>query len=65
MEKKELLNELEETLKLVESLPDGRRFFYNTGIIFIELTKEETIAKLKEEINKLKLNLDKHKEVKK
>jgi chaperonin cofactor prefoldin len=54
MDKKELIQELEETLKIVESLPDGRRFFYNTGIICIEMTKEEVIGKLREEIEKLK-----------
>ncbi len=64
MDKKELLNELEKTLKFVESLPDGRRFFYNTGVIFIELTKEEAITKLKNEINELKLSLNNDKEVK-
>jgi len=59
MDKKELLEELEETLELVKRLPSGRRFFYNTGIICIELTKEEAIKKLEEEIDRLKSNLNK------
>jgi len=59
MDREEILKELEETLKLIKSLPDGRRFFYNAGIIYIELTKDEAIKKLQEEIERLKTNLNK------
>jgi len=62
MEKK--IKILEEALKLVESLPEGRRFFYNTGVLYVELTKEEAINILKDEIEKLKSNLNNNKEVK-
>lgn len=48
---------IEESLKILESLPSGRKIFFNTGIVMVELTKEEAIKKLKEMLE----NLDKEK----
>ncbi len=39
---------IETTLKWLETLPEGRRLFFNTGVLMIEVTKEEAIEKLKE-----------------
>ena len=39
---------VETTLKWLKTLPDGRRLFFNTGVLMIEITKEEAIQKLEE-----------------
>ena len=44
---------LEKTLEYVKSLPEGRRFFYNTGTIMVEVSKEEAIQKIKEILKEL------------
>ena len=44
MEKKKI----EESLKILENLPSGRKIFFNTGLIMVELTKEEAIERLKQ-----------------
>ncbi len=44
---------LEKTLEYVKSLPEGRRFFYNTGTIMVEVSKEEAIQKIKEMLKEL------------
>ena len=45
--------EIEFSLKLIEQLPDDRKLFFDTGIISIEVTKEEAIQLLKEMLNEI------------
>ncbi|SNZ03256.1 hypothetical protein SAMN06265182_0333 [Persephonella hydrogeniphila] len=45
--------QIEKTLELIEQLPENRRFFYNTGVLMIELTKEEAVKLLKKELEGL------------
>ncbi len=52
-EKKVKKIHLEETLRLLKQLPENRRVFYNTGILLIEITKEEAEKLLKEELEAL------------
>ncbi len=50
---KTLKQELEDTLKTVESLSEERKFFYNTGTICVEMSKQEIIQLLKAEIEEV------------
>ncbi len=45
--------QIEETLRLLNSLPENRRIFYNTGVLLIEVTKEEAKKLLEEELEAL------------
>ncbi|WP_457624903.1 prefoldin subunit [Persephonella sp.] len=48
--------QIEKTLKLLEQMPENRRYFYNTGVLMIEITKEEAIKMLKKELEGLRGN---------
>ena len=55
MEKEILKVKLKEALDLLSSLPSNRKIFYNTGILSIEVSKEEAkklIQKKLKEIGK-------------
>ncbi len=52
-EKKLKKLEIEETLRLLRSLPENRRIYYNTGALLVEVTKEEAINLLQEELEAL------------
>ncbi|WP_457638784.1 prefoldin subunit [Persephonella sp.] len=57
MDEKELLKQqLEKTLHLIQSLPEDRRFYYNTGVIMVEVTKEEAQQLVKEKLEGLRGN---------
>ncbi len=43
-----LKKEIEETIKFVKSLPDDRRFFLNTGLLCVEMNKEQALKHLEE-----------------
>ncbi len=45
--------QIEETLNLLKNLPEDRRIFYNTGILLLEVTKQEAQSLLKEELEAL------------
>ncbi len=45
--------EIEYTLKMIKQFPDNRKFFLNTGLISIEVTKEEALKLLEEMLNQL------------
>jgi chaperonin cofactor prefoldin len=54
MDEKQLKKiQIEETLNLLKNLPEGRRIFYNTGILLLEVTKQEAQSLLKEELEAL------------
>jgi len=42
MENEDLIKtQIEKTLDILKKLPDNRRVFYNTGILMVEVSKEE------------------------
>lgn len=45
--------QIEETLRLLDTLPDNRRVYYNTGVLLVEVTKEEAKKLLQEELEAL------------
>ncbi len=45
--------QIQETLRLLDSLPDNRRVYYNTGVLLVEVTKEEAKKLLQEELEAL------------
>ena len=45
--------QIEETLRLLRSLPENRRVYYNTGVLLLEVTKEEAEKLLREELEGL------------
>ncbi len=45
--------QIQETLRLLDSLPDNRRVYYNTGVLLVEVTKEEARKLLQEELEAL------------
>ncbi len=45
--------QIQETLRLLNSLPDNRRVYYNTGVLLVEVTKEEAKKLLQEELEAL------------
>lgn len=45
--------QIQETLRLLNSLPDNRRVYYNTGVLLVEVTKEEAQKLLQEELEAL------------
>ncbi len=46
--------EIEYTLELIEQLPGNRKLFFDTGIISIEVTKNEAIELLKQMLEETK-----------
>lgn len=48
-----LKDELTETLDIVENLGGKRRYFYNTGVICVEMNKEEVVQLIKAEIEEI------------
>ncbi len=53
MEEK-LRSEIEFTLRLLNQIPDDRKVFYNTGVLSIEVTKEEAKKLLEQMLEELK-----------
>ena len=45
--------QIEETLRLLKELPENRRIYYNTGVLLVEVSKEEAIKLLQEELEAL------------
>ncbi len=42
--------EIQKTLAFIKKLPENRRFFYNTGLLLIEISKEEAVQILEEKL---------------
>ncbi len=42
--------EIRQTLKLLEKIPENRKIFFNTGVISIEITKKEAEKLLKDKL---------------
>jgi len=59
MDEKEMIYQtIKKTLELLEKLPEDRRLFYNTGVIMVEVTREEARELLEEQIEELRGNTD-------
>ncbi|RUM61020.1 MAG: hypothetical protein DSY66_03090 [Persephonella sp.] len=55
MDKKEKeIKLIEESIKKIKELPNDRKLFFNTGVIMIEVSKEEAIKLLEEKLKELK-----------
>ena len=46
--------EIQRTLILIKKLPENRRFFYNTGLLMIEISKDEAVQILEEKLRAMK-----------
>ncbi|NPA58341.1 MAG: hypothetical protein GXN94_03485 [Aquificae bacterium] len=54
MDEKELLKEqIERTIQLIDLLPEGRKIYYDAGLVMLEVSKEEAKKLLQEELEKL------------
>ncbi len=42
--------EIQKTLTLIKKLPESRRFFYNTGLLMVEVSKKEAVQILEEKL---------------
>lgn len=42
--------EIQKTLTLIKKLPENRRFFYNTGLLMVEVSKKEAVQILEEKL---------------
>ena len=57
MEEKELLEEqLKKSLELLKQLPEDRRFFINTGVLMVEVSRKEAEEYIKKELEGLRGN---------
>ncbi|WP_293447744.1 hypothetical protein [Persephonella sp.] len=57
MEEKEIIQkQIEKSLEILKKLPEDRKFFINTGVLLVEVSKKEAEAYLKKELEGLRGN---------
>ena len=59
MEEKEVIEEkIKKSLEILKQLPEKRRFYINTGVLMVEVSKKEAEEYLKKELEGLRGNTE-------